>query len=66
MMLSELYGRIGQQLQEHGDAEIMRPPMPNEAFRSDSVYSKTKVRFILKRDYIGKAMVDKKYILEFK
>ncbi len=27
MMLSELYGRIGQQLKEHGDAEIVRFPI---------------------------------------
>ena len=66
MMLSELYGRIGQQLQEYGDAEIMRPPLAYEGFRSDKVFCKTMVRFTFHKDCIGDTMVDKKYVLEFK
>lgn len=56
MYLSELYGRIGQLLHEHGDAEIVRRPFPGEGFISKipfffaKVEISTEVRDIEKDD----------------
>lgn len=47
MMLSELYGRIGQQLKEHGDAEIVRFPLPNEGLNTGRLFCETNVPFVL-------------------
>lgn len=53
MMLSELYGRIGQQLKEHGDAEIVRFPLPNEGFNTRRLFCETNVSFVY--EYEGMA-----------
>lgn len=66
MMLSELYGRIGQQLQEYGDAPLVRRPLPNEPFKTTDPLRKTKVEFVLHRIVNDKGVeLDKKYMLEF-
>ena len=46
MFLSELYGRIGQLLQEHGDAEIMRRPFHGEGFVSKTPFFLAKIEII--------------------
>lgn len=65
MMLSELYGRIGQQLKEHGDAEIVRFPLPNEVLNTGRVFRKTNVSFTYEYEGDGTVWDKKQYILNF-
>ena len=62
-MLSELYGRIGQQLREHGDAEIVRLPLPQEGVLPRNIFTATDVSFTFEYDVNGNG---KQYVLNFK
>ena len=65
MMLSELYGKIGQQLKEHGDAEIVRFPLPNEGLNTGRLFCETNVSFVYEYEGDGTVWDKKQYILNF-
>ena len=65
MMLSELYGRIGQQLKEHGDAEIVRFPLQSEVLNTGRLFYETNVSFIYEYERDGTIWDKKQYILNF-
>ena len=67
MMLSELYGRIGQQLKEYGDARIARFTMSGEGLDTKNTTKDCEVTFTLFRTLNYRNVEqDKVYLLTFK